>query len=226
MRPLTESTHKSLLAINGRPLIEHIAGALPDEVDEFILVVGYFGDKIRDFFGSTLLGRPVTYVTQKEAKGTYHALSLAQHLIRPGERFFVLYGDDLHGARGIASCLAYPRALLVSVVDDSRPYGVIEVNEQGIITNIEEKPMRPKSNIVSTGPMLLDSNIFLFPPDADPKSGELVLASAVGRMLRTNPCVAVESTFWFPVTTPEHLKEAECILISQQTVDKVVVRRG
>lgn len=224
MRPLTDTCHKSLLAVAGSPLIEHIAAALPDEVDEFILVVGYLGDKIRDFFGQTLLGKPITYVTQIETKGTYHALSLTRHLIRPGERFFVLNGDDLHGADGLKACLAYPRAVLVSSIDDPRPYGNVEIDSYGVVASIVEKPLEPKGNFVSTGVFLLDSNIFNFPPKPHPVNGEYFLATAVADMLKKHPYNAVSSTFWFPVTTPEHIAEAERILQTQEVVQKLFIR--
>ncbi len=224
MRPLTNTCPKPLLAVAGRPLIEHIAGALPDEVDEFIIVIGYLGNKIRNFFGSTFLGKPVTYVTQIETKGTFHALGLVKHLISPGERFFVLYGDDLHGAEGLKECLQYPRALVVSLVDDPRPYGNVEVDGRNIITSMVEKPTEPRGNLISTGVLLLDSNIFKYPPKPHPKNGEYFLATAVADMLKIYPYTAVSSSFWFPVTTPEHMIEADRILRTQEIAKKIFIQ--
>ena len=50
MRPLTLRTPKQLLEVGGKPILVHIFENLPDEIDEVILVVGYLGDKIREYF--------------------------------------------------------------------------------------------------------------------------------------------------------------------------------
>ena len=47
MRPLTLERPKPLIEVAGRPILEHIIDALPREVDEIILVVGYKGGQRR-----------------------------------------------------------------------------------------------------------------------------------------------------------------------------------
>ena len=74
MRPLTLEKPKQLLEIAGRPILVRIFENLPDEIGEVVLVVGYMGDKIRDYFGDKFLGRKIRYVEQKEKLGTADAL--------------------------------------------------------------------------------------------------------------------------------------------------------
>ncbi len=57
MRPLTLTTPKPLLHVADKQLLEHIIGALPDEIGEILLVIGYRGDLIQQHFGD-LLDRP------------------------------------------------------------------------------------------------------------------------------------------------------------------------
>ena len=212
MRPLTDNCPKQMVQVAGRPLLEHIIERLPHEVDELILIIGYCGDMIRKHCGVNFLGRRMHYVEQKEQKGPYHALALARDFIREGEQFFVMYGDDIHGAEGFHECLKYPRAVLVDEVEDPRPYGVVETDTSNIITNIVEKPAVPKSNLVSSGVFLLDDKIFHFPPDLHPEKKEYFLADAVGAMIHHYPCIAVRSSFWLPVTTPQHVAQAEYVV--------------
>ena len=47
MQPLTLERPKALIAVAGRPVLEHIIDALPPEIDEVILVVGYKADMIK-----------------------------------------------------------------------------------------------------------------------------------------------------------------------------------
>ena len=51
MRPLTNNCPKPMIKILGKPILHHIIDALPDEVNEIILVVGYLGDQIENYFG-------------------------------------------------------------------------------------------------------------------------------------------------------------------------------
>ena len=70
MRPLTFHTPKQLLEVGGKPILVHIFENLPDEINEVILVVGYLGHKIREYFGDEFLGRKIAYVEQPAKLGT------------------------------------------------------------------------------------------------------------------------------------------------------------
>lgn len=204
MLPLTEDTPKPLLTAGGVPLIEHILSLFPNEVTEFVVVLGHRGSQIRQCLGSSFYGRPVTYVTQEQPLGTFDALMAARHLIEESERFYVVYGDDMHDKEAIAAMLEHDQAVLVSEVEDPRAYGVIVTDEHGTIKEIQEKPEMPKGNLVSTGVLLLRAKVFDYAPTPGSK-GEVVLADAVGAMSMEQSVKTVTSPFWFPVTTPGDL---------------------
>jgi len=211
MRPLTEATPKPLLQIQDKPLIEHVVEKLPHEVDELIIVVGYLGEMIRHYCGDNFLGRPVTYVLQSAPLGTYHAISLAKDFLKKDERFFVLHGDETQGKEGLKECLNYPLAIIVDEVADPRPFGVVELDENGFVLSIIEKPEFPKTNLVNTGAYLLDSNIFKYPAEQHP-NGEFYLPTVIGKMLKDYPVKAIHSTGWLTASTPEDLARIEKIL--------------
>ena len=211
MRPLTETTPKPLLQIQDKPLIEHIVERLPHEINELIIVVGYLGEMIKHYCGENFLGRSITYVEQSAPLGTYHAVSLAKSFIKEGERFLVLNGDDIHDKEGLKECLDYPRSIIVAEVDDPKPFGVVELDENGFLINIIEKPEFPKTNLVNTGATLLDSNIFKYPAEQHP-NGEFYLPTVIHKMLKDYPVRAVHSTGWLTVATPEDLVRVEQIL--------------
>lgn len=211
MRPLTENIPKPLLQIQDKPLIEHIVERLPKEIDELIIVIGYLGEMIRDYCGENFLGRPVTYVEQSAPLGTYHAVSLAKDFVKEGGRFFVLNGEDIINKESFQECLNYPRAVIVSEAIDPRPFGVIELDENGFLVNIVEKPEFPKTNLVNTGAALLDSNIFKYPGEQHP-NGEFYLPTVIGKMLKDYPVKAVHAENWLIVTAPADLVRVEQIL--------------
>ena len=70
MRPLTLERPKPLLEVLGKPLIAYTFEALPDVVDEVIVIVKYKEEMVRAFLGSSFLGKKVTYVVQNELNGT------------------------------------------------------------------------------------------------------------------------------------------------------------
>lgn len=218
MRPLTLETSKPLLKVGGKPILEHIVSRLPDAVNELVLVIGYMGDRIKDYCGDNFLGKQTQYVWQEKPLGTYHALKLCESLIGKDERFFVLCADDIHGKKGIENCLGHKYALVVAEVEDPRKFGVVRLNSDSSIAEITEKPENPSSNLVSTGILLLDSEIFKYRADPHP-NGEYYLTDALSKMLKDgHKLFAVKSTMWLPIGYPEDIKKAEEALRGQEEI--------
>ena len=212
MRPLTLKIPKPLLKVGGRPILEYIVSRLPDAINELILVVGYMGERIKDYCGDNFLGKQTRYIWQDKQLGTYHALKLCESLIKKNERFLVLCADDIHGKKGIENCLNYKYALVVAEVKDPRRFGVVRLNNDSSVAEIKEKPENPFSNLVSTGILLLDSEIFKYKADIHP-NGEYYLTDALSKMLKDGHKIfAVKSTLWLPIGHPEDIKKAEEIM--------------
>jgi len=208
MRPLTLKTPKPLLPVNGKPLLEHIINALPPEISEIILVVGYLGDQIKNYCGNISHGKRISYVIQKEMLGTYKALELCRPLLG-NDLFLMMYADDLFSLVSIKKLLAKrDLAILVKEVPDPRPFAAVLVNADGSVKEIEEKPQNPKSNLANTGPAVLDQRIFEFPASRSPK-GEYYLTDSTNNLARHYKVYAIEADWWLPIARPEDLKNAE-----------------
>ena len=80
---------------------------MPDEIDELILVVGYLREQIKDYFGENFSRFKVKYVVQENKLGTYNALKLCEHLLNSGEKFLLMYADDLHGPQALGPVTRY-----------------------------------------------------------------------------------------------------------------------
>jgi D-sedoheptulose 7-phosphate isomerase len=95
LRPLTETTPKSLVEVAGKPFVVHQLNLLRREgVERVVLCVGHLGDKIKEFVGDGAnFGLQVAYSFDgPQLLGTAGALRRALPLL--GDAFFVLYGDS------------------------------------------------------------------------------------------------------------------------------------
>ncbi len=83
-------TPKVMLPFLGKPIVEYVVKAAKESgVDEKpILVVGFCGQKVKDYFGDACL-----YAEQTEQKGTGHAVLSAEKTVGAAENILVLNGD-------------------------------------------------------------------------------------------------------------------------------------
>lgn len=209
MRPLTLERPKPLIEVSGRPIIEHILDALPAEVDEVIIVVGYKRDMIRERLGDSYKGRRLRYVHQWMPAGTAHALSVARPLITG--KFLMLNADDIHGAEALQKAIEHPLAILVSEHSKPETMGVVSLREDGTLHSIIEKPENPVGNLVNTGAMVLDERLFGYEAPRHP-NGEYFMVDPMSSMASDYPVIAIEQPLWIPVGYPEDIEKAETIL--------------
>lgn len=95
LRPLTDTTPKPLLPINGKPVMLHQIELLKKYGIKNIVICGYYlFDKIRGYFGDgSRFGVSISYLEEKEPLDTGGAIKNAERLIK--SRFIVLYGDEM-----------------------------------------------------------------------------------------------------------------------------------
>src|SRR3989344_5673683 len=162
MGELTKNTPKPLLKIADKTLLEHNLTAMPDEIDEGILVVGYLKEQIKSFVGPQFLGKKITYVAQKELRGTAHALSACKDVLR--DRFLVIMGDDLYYGKDLAELIRYPLSILVwEMKNDDLKDGrqaIVKINGNGEVLDIVERQPAPKGTLVNCGAYVLNTNFF------------------------------------------------------------------
>lgn len=211
LHPLTLDKPKPLVEVLGKPLLQYVWEALPDSIDEVVVVVGYKQEKVRAFLGENFLGKRVSCVEQLEPLGTGHALGLCRSYLENEDKFLLMYADDLHGKKGIELCLEHDTALLVHFVDDPRRFGVVTIKDDGIIQSIEEKPEQPKSNLAVTGVYVLTPEIFEYKA-VHSKNGEFCLTDMIEGYIKDYPMRVIESDFWIPVAYPHDVTRAEEIL--------------
>jgi glucose-1-phosphate thymidylyltransferase len=168
LHPLTIVTNKHLLPIYDRPMIYYPIDTLAGMgIREVMVVVGgkSVGDIVELLADGSHFGLDLTYRYQRGALGIAHAIGLARDFVGD-DAFCVLLGDNILRGPALASLAADfeassagAGALLYQVPDPER-FGVAEFDEEGRIVGFEEKPARPKSDLIPIGVYLLRPSAF------------------------------------------------------------------
>ncbi len=152
LRPLTYTQPKALIPIAGKPTIAFIIDQLVAEgFKEFVFITGYLGEKIEDHITKKYADLKTYFVNQDTREGLGHAIWSARDLIKPKDEILIVLGDTIFEA-DLKSVLSSPHSSLgVKKVEDPRQFGVAEIDEEGFIKKVVEKPKIPKSNMALVG---------------------------------------------------------------------------
>ena len=206
MRPLTETVPKPMLPVADRPLVAHTVDAAIDAgVDELVLVVGYEADAVRDYFGDSRRGVPISYAVQRERDGTAGAVDAArEHLEGP---FAVLNGDNLYESSAIERLLEAAPSVVATEVPDPRNYGVLETDD-GRVTDVVEKPDDPPTNLANAGAYAFPEAAIEWLDVAPSERGEREITDVLARAVETCDVTPVVAQRWMDVGRPWELLEA------------------
>ena len=162
LRPHTYTQPKALIPLAGKTVLGIIIDQLEEAgIRDFIFIVGYLGDKIQDYVKTRHSHLNCHFVYQNERSGTGPAIDLARELVGTDQVFIVL-GDTI-ADYNVAEIIRSPDSMIgLKKVDDPRNFGVAEVNEEGYITRMVEKPAIPKSNLAMVGIYKIVETHFLF----------------------------------------------------------------
>jgi glucose-1-phosphate thymidylyltransferase len=162
LRPHTYTQPKALIPLAGKTILSIIMDQLEHAgIREFIFIVGYLGDKIQDYVKERYPALITHFVQQNERHGIGHAISLTKDIVNDDEVFIVL-GDSIC-EYDVREVLEKPYSIIgVKRVDDPRDFGVAEINEEGFISRVVEKPHIPKSNMALVGIYRIKETSILF----------------------------------------------------------------
>jgi len=163
MMPLTKDKPKALVEYKGRPLIEWVLESLEKGgVEKAGIVMGPFGEKIVERFGSGFGKLKLSYLLQASREGTAKALENAREF-SAGERFLCVNGDVIVEPelfKALMEKKGFDAVISVRRVQDYERFGVVRV-EGGQVKEIIEKPAREaESELINLGVYCFSPKIF------------------------------------------------------------------
>jgi glucose-1-phosphate thymidylyltransferase len=167
LMPLTKCFNKHMLAVYNNVMLHYPIMSLTEAGIKDILIVSSrdsVGQMVEYFGGGRDYNARFSYEIQEDATGIAGALSLARDFAGDN-KIAVILGDNLfqnnfvHDVRQFENESKFESKIFLKDVEDPRPYGVAEIKGRSIV-GVEEKPIKPKSNLVVTGIYFYAPSVF------------------------------------------------------------------
>ncbi len=154
LRPHTWSKPKPLVSAAGKAVLGHIldqvSTVFEPEKTEIAFIIGYHGDQVKDYMQQNYPRIRTHYYVQQEMKGQSHAIAMArQHMQGPTLILFVdtIVDGDLSFLRDESASAV----IWVKEVEDPRRFGVVDLDEDGWVKGMIEKPDSMDNNLAIVG---------------------------------------------------------------------------
>ncbi|NOX21537.1 MAG: glucose-1-phosphate cytidylyltransferase [Actinobacteria bacterium] len=225
IRDVAANAPKPMIRIGGVPILQHIMSIYGDQGHkDFVLALGYRSWEIKEYFlnfevathdleirmgdgqrsvskanGSTPNWRITLAETGLESQTGYRILKVRQYL--QGERFMLTYGDgvgDVDLAALLEFHIASGRLATVTAVHPPARFGVLAIDDDGIVSKFAEKPQTSKGRI-NGGFFVCEPGVLDYIDD-DPmcsfEQGPLMRLAADGQLAAFR-----HDGFWMPMDT-------------------------
>lgn len=220
--PVTRRIAKSMLPVNGKPLLEYIIRYLAGYgFTEIIITVGNKRKQIMDHFGNgTQFGVKLQYSVERNVLGTAGSFKNAGKLI--DDTTLIIQGDNLtnFALDEIVDFHMEKKALATIALTSVRKpqgYGIALIDKNKRIVRFEEKPTSSFSNLVNSGIYVLNRYVL----DYIPKNSTYDFAADLFPLLLRKKLrlygIDVPGC-WFDIGTPESYEKAKKFLGLHRTV--------
>jgi len=223
-----------MLPIANKPILEHLlVEAAKADIKEFIFIVGYHDEQVRNYFGDGSKWEvSISYCTQRKQLGTADALRMVEGLV--DGNFLMINGDIIVNQKEINSLTSRNDNIMsVIEVEDTEDLGLVELSEDRVV-RIYEKVGKPPSNLANAGLYLFTPDIFkaISQTQKSPR-GEYELTESLQLLIdQGHPISCQRIEYWLDISFPWDLLPANELLLAAITpqnlgeVEENVVIKG
>jgi len=223
LRPITHTSAKQLVPVANKPVLFYGLEALHAAgIEDVGIVVGETRAEIEAAVGDgSRFGLRVTYLPQEAPLGLAHAVLIAEEYL--GDSPFVMYLGDNLLKEGVTPFVrrfdeSRPDALiLLQAVADPSSYGIAELDGDGRVARLVEKPKEPKSDLALVGVYLFTAAVFESVKAIRPSArNELEITDAIQHMIERGLRVEPHRVtgWWKDTGKLEDMLEANRLILS------------
>lgn len=232
LRPITHTGPKQLVPVANKPVLEYAIDDLKAAgITEIGVILGNKGrEAIQELLGDgSQYGVDITYIVQGNPLGLAHAAGCAREFV--GDDDFVMYLGDNILKSGITDLVEsfkagdYGAGIALQEVDNPQAFGIADVDGEGAVTELIEKPDDPPTNLALIGMYVFSPDVFDAIDRLEPSwRGELEITDAIQLLLNDGNAIDshVVTGWWKDTGKPEDILEANRLVLE----DKDLVSQG
>lgn len=220
LAPLTSVISKQLLPVYDKPMVYYpLSTLMLAGIRDFLLITtGVDAQRFRALLGDGgQWGIRIRYAIQDIPRGIPEAFIIGREFIG-GEPVALILGDNIHYGHGLGAVLNEAlqknegATIFCAPVSDPGRYGIADVNAEGRLVRVVEKPAAPASNIAVTGLYVFDGSVCERAEKIEPsKRGELEIVDVINGYAAEGKVSMVRlgrGMAWLDMGTPQALLDA------------------
>lgn len=243
--PMTKVISKQLLPLYDKPMIYYpLSVLLLAEIKEILIISTPNDiDSYQQLLGNGKnIGINISYKVQDKPRGLADAFILGKDFIGTDEVCLVL-GDNIFYGSNLSAMLQIAKGkkgatIFGCEVKNPKAFGVAEVDENGKVISIEEKPTEPKSNLAVPGLYFYDNSVVNKALNVKPSArGEIEITSINDAYLKEGNLNLISmgrGMAWLDTGTPENMLKASEFIEAIQTrqgyyiscIEEIAWRKG
>jgi glucose-1-phosphate thymidylyltransferase len=224
LRPLTFTLAKQLIPVANKPILGYVLDQIAQAkiLEAGIIIATDTGDYVKQYIqDGSKWNLKATYIPQ-EPLGLAHAVKTAQPFLKQ-DSFIMCLGDNVTG-QGINSFIQrfqkekLDALIILKEVPDPTSFGIAQLDKEGNITKLVEKPKVPIGNLAIIGTYLFSNKVHQAIARIKPSwRNELEITDAIQEMINMGFKVKAEilNSWWLDTGKKDDILSANSKILDE-----------